>query len=338
MIKNILIVDDNDSTLESFKANLSRNNFKINYAKSGKEAINKIKLNKKPFNVAIVDIAMPDGDGFKVLNYIKNKSDNIPVIMITGFIDRGYYEKSITMGADWFFYKPLDFDMVTDAINRVIEHDRISLELMKTQNNIEKINKTLGIFSKWYLNNENEIKGLKNYLDSTKNELDKLIENSTKKELRKIKRFTKMLDEPATFEKYKSFEEIKKIHENVNLRLGEQDKRLQQLNDIVTSMIKGLVKGEIKITNISDIDSYLSSATNIKQEYYDLKDFRKDVTSKNIDNNEKDKILRKIDELEKTLMDKNLNKKRLKKITDWLNNHGYPISSLAMAIMNFLSK
>ncbi|MFW9972598.1 MAG: response regulator transcription factor [Candidatus Odinarchaeota archaeon] len=68
-------------------------------------------------DIVILDIRMPGGNGIKVLDTIKKKIENPPiVIMFTNFPDLQYRKKCFDAGADYFFYKSTEFEKLIDVI------------------------------------------------------------------------------------------------------------------------------------------------------------------------------------------------------------------------------
>ena len=71
MTKKILLVDDEPIILETYSCLLSEKGFAVVTAHSGREALEKFSHNA--FDLVITDLAMPDGDGFKLLEDIKHR-------------------------------------------------------------------------------------------------------------------------------------------------------------------------------------------------------------------------------------------------------------------------
>ena len=103
--RTILVVDDDKSILRTFTRILQKNGYKIDTAETGKEAIEK--ADKKHYDLALVDIRLPDMDGTELLAKIKKQLQNTIKIMITGFpsIENGV--KALDEGADAYLVKPV---------------------------------------------------------------------------------------------------------------------------------------------------------------------------------------------------------------------------------------
>ena len=105
-MKKILLVDDEPDILEFLKYNLENSGYQVFVGSNGKEAIKQ--LVKKP-DLIILDIMMPEMDGFEV--YEKIKSDNnhsqIPVIFLTAKSGESDEIKGLEIGASDYIQKPI---------------------------------------------------------------------------------------------------------------------------------------------------------------------------------------------------------------------------------------
>lgn len=116
MGKTVLIVDDSNTNIFLLQSILETEGIESSVAVSGKEAFDLIET-KKP-SLILLDIMMPDQDGFMVLEKIKSKPEikNIPVVFITAKYDENLRNKAIEAGAIDLIHKPID---VYDVLKRV---------------------------------------------------------------------------------------------------------------------------------------------------------------------------------------------------------------------------
>jgi DNA-binding response OmpR family regulator len=101
----ILIVDDDKSILRTFTRILQKHGYEIDTAETGKEAIEK--ADKKNYDLALVDIRLPDMDGTELLAKMKKQLQNTIKIMITGFPSIESGVKALDEGADAYLVKPV---------------------------------------------------------------------------------------------------------------------------------------------------------------------------------------------------------------------------------------
>lgn len=105
MTKRILIADDDAMLLQLLRMEFEQRNTAVDLvtAESGTEAIEAID-NSKP-NVLILDLRMPKGDGFSVLEHIQKSNYDFPVIVLTNYNKPEYREKCTHFGVHEYIVK-----------------------------------------------------------------------------------------------------------------------------------------------------------------------------------------------------------------------------------------
>lgn len=103
--KTILVVDDDKSILRTFTRILQKSGYEIDVAETGKEAISKAE--SKHYDLALVDIRLPDMDGTDLLAKLKKQLQHTVKIMITGFPSLETGVKALDEGADAYLVKPV---------------------------------------------------------------------------------------------------------------------------------------------------------------------------------------------------------------------------------------
>ena len=103
--KTILVVDDDKSILRTFTRILQKNGYDIDVAETGKEAIEKSEMRR--YNLALVDIRLPDMDGTDLLVKMQKTMHDAVKIMITGFPSLETGLKALDEGADAYLVKPV---------------------------------------------------------------------------------------------------------------------------------------------------------------------------------------------------------------------------------------
>lgn len=124
----ILIVDDNESILETLSAILEEEGYITNTAKNGREAIEKSKMDF--YNLALLDIRLPDIGGTKLLTKMKETRPKMVKIMITGYASLQNAVEALNFGADAYIMKPVDPENLLKIIN----------EKLRAQREAEKMN------------------------------------------------------------------------------------------------------------------------------------------------------------------------------------------------------
>src|SRR5215813_9983814 len=108
----ILVVDDREDNLFSIETILEKENYSVVKANSGRSAL-KILLNEHDFSLILMDVQMPDMNGFETANiiYQRDKLKDIPIIFITAHnYHEEYVFKGYQMGAVDYIYKPINAD------------------------------------------------------------------------------------------------------------------------------------------------------------------------------------------------------------------------------------
>jgi CheY-like chemotaxis protein len=116
----VLIVDDNEANRDLLARRLHRRDFNLSMAIDGREALSMIQTNL--YDLILLDIMMPEIDGYAVLKYLKEDSRlrDIPVIMISAVEEMDSVMKCMEIGADDYLTKPFDPEMLKSAVNRCL--------------------------------------------------------------------------------------------------------------------------------------------------------------------------------------------------------------------------
>jgi len=128
---SVLVVDDEENILEVIKARLEYNDFKVDTATSGKDAL--LLFKKNNYSAILTDLYMPEMDGFKLMAEIRNYNDKIPVIFLTAHSSLEKAVMSIKEGAYNFLEKPLNAKFVSyiaDAVNDYMKKKQHEAEKM----------------------------------------------------------------------------------------------------------------------------------------------------------------------------------------------------------------
>jgi DNA-binding response OmpR family regulator len=118
MAQRLLYVDDEDSLRMLVQSHLSLEGFEVETAASGHEAV--AILQKKGFDLVLLDLRMPDGDGFEVLRFLNEQGSHIPVIVLTGVDDVSIASECVKLGAADYLTKPYNFHELIDSVERVL--------------------------------------------------------------------------------------------------------------------------------------------------------------------------------------------------------------------------
>jgi len=118
-LARILIVDDDESIRKVLATILEDKGYATDTAKNGKEAIQK--SSEKLYNLALIDIRLPDMEGIELLTKIKDTTPKMRKIIITGYPSLQNAVAALNKGADAYIMKPFDMDTVLKTIKEQLK-------------------------------------------------------------------------------------------------------------------------------------------------------------------------------------------------------------------------
>lgn len=124
--KRILIVDDEPDFSMIVKKNLEKEGFEVELAYDGAEGLAKVRNN--PPDAIVLDVMMPEIDGYKVCSTLKSddKYSGIPIILLTAVAShvtstRYSHYDGMSMEADDYLPKPASAEQITESIKRLLK-------------------------------------------------------------------------------------------------------------------------------------------------------------------------------------------------------------------------
>lgn len=118
--KRILIVEDEESLLKLETILLTIKGFEVVGVFTGQSALDK--LASEEFDLVLLDIMLPDIDGFEVCQLIRKdpRTMNLPIVMLTGKKTQADHDRGVSCGANTYLTKPFKSAMIIDEINRIL--------------------------------------------------------------------------------------------------------------------------------------------------------------------------------------------------------------------------
>jgi len=116
----ILYVEDNSDNRNLIRRVLMAEGYVMVDAVNANQAIQK--LEDGGIDLILMDINMPDTDGYTLTTQIKSidRFSNIPIVAVTANVMRGDREKSLQAGCDGYIQKPIDIDVLSQQIERFL--------------------------------------------------------------------------------------------------------------------------------------------------------------------------------------------------------------------------
>jgi len=128
MMKNILTVDDEKHMLDLVQIYLRNEGYRVEQASSGVEAIELIK--DQHFDAIILDVMMPDMDGWEVCTFIRKKDTHTAILMLTAKSNVEFRVKGLELGADDYLIKPFAPEELVARVKSLLRRKEHAPSLM----------------------------------------------------------------------------------------------------------------------------------------------------------------------------------------------------------------
>jgi len=147
-MEKILVIDDDEEIRKLIKDFLQKENFEVDTAKNGRTAIDIVSNSPKTYQLAVLDIMLPDISGVDVCKQIRRFS-NIPIIMLTAKSEDVDKIVGLEVGADDYLTKPFNPKELVARIKAILRRSSmLETELEKFQENLKIAGGKVSIFYK----------------------------------------------------------------------------------------------------------------------------------------------------------------------------------------------
>lgn len=128
LISRVLVVDDDHSLIALLTLVLSQEGYEVAEAFDGEECL--IKYSSFQPDIILIDAIMPEMDGFTCCERLRSLPDaqNIPILMITFLDDQESIDKAFEVGASDYITKPINWQVLKQRINRLINYYQLIRE------------------------------------------------------------------------------------------------------------------------------------------------------------------------------------------------------------------
>ncbi|MGV3705308.1 MAG: response regulator transcription factor [Arcticibacter sp.] len=148
--QRILLVEDEEHLLEAIKLNLELEGYKVTTANDGKKALKVFK--EERFNLIILDVMLPEIDGFQVAETIRLENTEVPIMFLTAKNTSEDKVTGLKKGADDYLVKPFNLEELILRVNNLVKRG-LSGEEKKELNTYKIGDKTI-YFNSFELRNE----------------------------------------------------------------------------------------------------------------------------------------------------------------------------------------
>ena len=139
-MKDILIVEDNRTLSGLLKDFLEKENYTVDVASSGEEALSLFQLHGA--RLIVLDIMLPGMDGFFVCKKIREQTD-VPILVVSARVDKEDKLKGLMLGADDYIEKPYDIDIMLAKISGIFKRKYSRDEITLGDITINKASRTV---------------------------------------------------------------------------------------------------------------------------------------------------------------------------------------------------
>lgn len=141
-MRSILVIDDEREICESIKMILEYEDYFVDYTTDSIKGLQKLEYGN--YDALLLDIQMPDKNGFEVLNWLHEKEIDIKIIMISAHASVENAVKSTKLGAFDFLEKPIDRDKLLISVRNAVEQASLVKENKKLKSVLSSTEKIIG--------------------------------------------------------------------------------------------------------------------------------------------------------------------------------------------------
>src|SRR5713101_2620246 len=136
-MENILVVDDEEAIREVVSTMLESKGYHCTAVHNGRVAQDQVK--KSTPDLVLSDMIMPEMDGIRLLEWMRQYDPEVPVIMVTAIHDISTALEAIRRGAYDYILKPFEKDQLFLGVGRALQHRRLIIENRNYQRNLEQV-------------------------------------------------------------------------------------------------------------------------------------------------------------------------------------------------------
>lgn len=234
----ILLVDDREDNLFSIETILEQDGYTFTKASSGRNAL-KILLKEQNFNLILMDVQMPDLNGFETaaLIYDREKLRHIPIIFITAhnYSEDNVYTGYKSGGVD-YIYKPINQDLLRAKVNVFIELYRKNRQLQEQEKSLRILNNHLEervkLRTEELIKRNQELKQKNRELKKINNDLDNFVYTASHDLKAPIANLESLISLVTERLEEKFDKEDKQIFSMINLSISKFNKTIKDLTEI----------------------------------------------------------------------------------------------------------
>lgn len=120
----ILVVEDDEKLSEALKKGLERMSYAVDVIMDGEVALRRLEANHLDYDLAILDLNLPNKNGFEICTAVREKGINLPILMLTGQDSTEDKIKGLNVGADDYLTKPFSIAELEARIRALLRRPK----------------------------------------------------------------------------------------------------------------------------------------------------------------------------------------------------------------------
>ena len=117
----ILAIEDELYMCKLYEETLGKGSFEVDVRDNWKDAQESLKENV--YDMILLDIGLPDKDGLEILQEVRKKDENVPIIMVSAYGTKDRIVEASNFGISDFIVKPFKIPVLREKINRILNLD-----------------------------------------------------------------------------------------------------------------------------------------------------------------------------------------------------------------------
>jgi len=139
--ERLFVIDDDPFMVELLSESLTEAGYQVSTARSGEEAVRI--LNKIEFQVAIVDLSLPDADGMDLIRQIVDIAPEAQILIMTGFPTLQSAIEGLQQGAQDYIVKPFKVPEMLAAVDRALKNQKLHTEVRELRRRVRDLEQEL---------------------------------------------------------------------------------------------------------------------------------------------------------------------------------------------------
>ncbi len=135
--ESLFVVDDDPFMVELLSESLAEAGYAVTTAQTGEEAIRL--LSKHEFQVAIVDMSLPDADGMDLIRQILDTAPEAQILIMTGFPSVDTAIEGLQQGAQNYIVKPFKVPEMLAAVDRALKDQKLQEEVRQLRHRVRDL-------------------------------------------------------------------------------------------------------------------------------------------------------------------------------------------------------